>query len=138
MAFYCSVLCTLELLSRGVWTYLTCPWVWARLVDPRIKESVKRSLIAQLLKIRSRECCGDRGFTIRFLSALGENLDPSDLLPGGRWFSTVEMVSAHRVINVKIEDNFARASAQKSHRGAVCYKFASRGWSSIIGFPNTL
>ena len=97
---------------RGVWPYLKCPWIWARLTDPRINHAAKAKLAADIATLA--QCCGDFGFTIRLQSVIKSESSggPAALLPGGNLHSTVDMLSVHRVINVKIEDCFARASAQ--------------------------
>lgn len=119
VAFYTAILCVVELMVRGVWPYLRCPWVWARLCDPRIDIATKTSLARKLVALR--ECCADHGFTQRLQSGVVKHGGPELLLPGGRWHGTVKMVSLHRTINVKIEDAFARAACHESSRGqAMC------------------
>ena len=73
------------------------------------------------------ECCLDEGCSIRLRSQVR---DPSDLEPGGRFHSVMEMVSHSKVLNASIEDNFARHnSCARTARGSFCCTEA--GFSSF-------
>ena len=108
LAIYCTIMCLVELMVRGIWPYLQAPWAWAKVVDPRISVSEKTRLIQSLLS--SAPCCTDFGFTLRLQSAADNQVE--EFLPNGRFYSAIELLSCHRTINVAIEDCFARATGQ--------------------------
>ena len=107
------VLCMVELLVRGVWPYSSCPWIWARIGDPRIPLASRFALLNVLLKLK--RCCSDSGFTERLQSI---NAGPEQFMPSEPYHMVIDALTIHRVINVKIENNFARAVSQaKASRG---------------------
>ena len=108
------------MLSRGVWPYERSPWVWARIADRRLPLADRRALVSQFVKLPF--CCSDSGFTARLQSVIKSE---EDLLPDGQFHSVLEIQTMHRVINVKIENNFARAASQSK---------ATRGLATRMGY----
>ena len=107
LAFMVLISTIVELLVRGVWPYMTTPWPWVRIADSRIGLSVRLELVKQLLALP--KCCSDKGFTLRMQSVVDT---PAQIVPDGPFHSVIEHLTLHRVINVKIEDNSARAASQ--------------------------
>lgn len=52
----------------------------------------------------------DTGFSVRLRSAVQSD---DDLLPGGRFEGVIRLLSITKVLNIEIEDNFARAAAMR-------------------------
>ena len=104
-----SVLTVLgETFVRLVLPYLEYPWRLARLCNPALDREAKLNLVKQFRRAKEEKL--DVGFSLRLRSAVNS---VDDLLPGGRFEGVIRLLSITKVINVEIEDNFARAAAMR-------------------------
>ena len=106
---YCLVEVAAEFAYRFQFAYAQYPWILARLTDPRIEADEKTSLAKGFLQ--SKECCLDRGFSLRLQGAMS---DYTDVLPGGKLFPIVATMTFHKIMNIEVEDNFSRAARQRA------------------------
>lgn len=115
---FCYLHVSTRLWRRLIVPYQCYPFCLAALADPRLAESEHIALARQFLL--SKPCCRDNGFSARLRSQM--NL-VEDLMNGGRLCGCITLLSHHKVTNIEIENNFARAlSASKCARGVVgCY-----------------
>lgn len=98
-----------EVFAREYLPYKKWPWALAQLVDNRLSTEQKEALGQRFLE--SPACCKDEPFGVRLCSAMST---ASDILPGHRLFPAVDLMSCHKVHNIEVEDNFARACAMRS------------------------
>lgn len=117
--FYCIVSVTSEISTRLRLSYQKWPWPLAKLTDQRIPEHDRDEIAASFFN--ANECCLDTGFGRRLRSSMSA---PSDILKPGHLHGAIELLSTHKVHNIQIEDNFARATQMRA---------ASRGWTLYQG-----
>ena len=98
----------LETFIRLVLPYQEFPWRLVGLVDPRLSSQDKQTIVADFMALPLESL--DFGFSQRLRSALTSG---EELMEGGSFHELILLLSSGKVINVEIEDNFARAAAMR-------------------------
>ena len=102
-----------EFHCRTVAKYMAFPWVLCRLCDPRCTSEDHAAVVSALM--RANNCCLDFGFSARLKRFLQEGgHDGTSLLMGGEHHGIIQILSAHKVMNIEVEDNFSRAARYRS------------------------
>ncbi len=114
--FFAMVAVVGEIHCRVVGPYKKWPWPLVRLVDNRIAASQKQAIARKFFN--AKECCLDSFFSQRLQQMAA---CPEDLLEGGSLHNVVNILSLMKVMNIEVEDNFARASqARQASAGQSC------------------
>jgi len=114
--FFALVAVVGEVYCRLVGPYKRWPWPLVRLVDDRISASQKRAVAKKFFV--AKECCLDSCFSKPLQQMTTQ---PEDLLEGGSLHNVVNVLSLMKVMNIEVEDNFARASrARQASAGQSC------------------
>ena len=103
--FYAFIAVAAEIHCRLNAPYRKWPWSLVRLADERMP-GPQRLALARKFR-RASPCCLDP-FCGERLQAMVS--DPVDLLPQGRLHPTVAVLSMNKVMNIEVEDSFARAA----------------------------
>lgn len=98
----------LETFIRLVLPYQEFPWRLVGLVDPRLSFEEKCTIAADFMAFPLESL--DFGFSQRLRSALTSG---EELMENGSFHELILLLSTGKIINVEIEDNFARAAAMR-------------------------
>jgi hypothetical protein len=128
MIFYCIIDQVGNVMRRLVQPYLGFPWCLAALCDPRL-ERLEHDAIRQRF-LESEECpgCQDKGFTARLRKGFAT---PAILLKT-EFRNLMMHLSYQKVINVEVEDNFARAASMRAVARGRAATFASHCAKHIL------
>lgn len=124
LAFWLLVNAIGQLWKRFARPYSLPPLCLGRLCDSQEDFSEKQALATQFFNLP--RCCQCESFTKPLLRLASS---PSDLLPGGKLFGTIEATARTKITNIEVECNFARANSAKAatrgrqdHSSQLCAK----------------
>lgn len=107
-AAFAVLLVLAETWARLVLPYRQYPWRLVGLVDPRLSLQQKEQICKDFLSSAVSQL--DLGFSQRLRSVVTTS---RDLLEEGNLRDLIHLLSFGKIVNVEIEDNFARAAAMR-------------------------
>jgi hypothetical protein len=115
-----------EVHLRLVQPYTQWPWRLAQTLDPRLSQADRRQVADDF--VASRGCCLDTAFSGKLRAKVH---DPQELLIGPL-HQLLKLHFASKIINVEIETNFARASAQRQVMHGRSHSVASMAAKHVL------